>query len=179
MAQVDKYKKVSFNGGTILGLVVTFIIIAGLIFLMIPTEKERIYNDYSSQSGNTLAANHNLDEVSLKKLDKIIDKAAADEYIIVYYGATSCSACLSTIGNIVEKTRGLGFEDLYYLNSDEYEDEADIRVTLGDDSLAEKTPEVWVFNGGKLVASSLNHLNEEDVMRWDSFWLEVEHLMNK
>ena len=48
MAQIDKYKKVSFNGGTILGLVVTFIIIAGLIFLMIPTEKERSLWDFET-----------------------------------------------------------------------------------------------------------------------------------
>ena len=178
MAQIDKYKKVSFNGGTILGLIVTFVIIFGLIFLMVPTEKERIFAEYNAVSGNTLTTpNHNLNEVSLKKLGRKISKMDKDEFIVVYYGASSCSSCLSNIGSIVDKTKNtLKLDEIYYLDSANV-DTAELRDVLGNDTIGDKTPEVWVFYGGELLVSTSDYFNEENGIKWDSFWLRVEHEM--
>ena len=178
MAQIDKYKKVSFNGGTILGIIITFIIIGGLIFLMVPTEKERIYAEYSAVSGSTLPANHNLNEVSLKKLDKKVEKMDEDEYLIVYYGNTDCSGCLANLGTIVNKTQNiLKVDEVLYLDSTGDFTVTELRETLGNDKIGDKTPEIWVFQGGKLIVSTADFYNEEDGIKWDTFWLRVEHLM--
>ena len=179
MAQMDKYKKVSLNGGAILGLIITLIIIGGLIFLMVPTEKERIYNAYSAQSGNTLPVNHNLDEVSFKKLKKEIAKMEEDEFLIVYYGNTGCSNCVAQLGNIVTKTRDvLKVEEVLYLDSTGDFKTADIREAFGNDNIGDKTPEVWVFKGGQYLVSTVDYFNkDEETLSWDTFWLRVEHEM--
>lgn len=180
MAQIDKYKKVSFNGGTILGIIITFIIIGGLFFLMIPTEKERIYAEYNNSLAgeSTLPKNHNLNKVSLKKLDKKVEKMDEDEYLIVYYGNADCSGCLANLGTIVNKTQNiLKVDEVLYLDSTGDFTVTELRETLGNDKIGDKTPEIWVFQGEKLIVSTADFYNEEDGIKWDTFWLRVEHLM--
>lgn len=184
MAQVDKYKKVSLNGGTIFGLLIFFIIVGGLIYLMIPTPKERIYNAYSKQEGNTLTVNHNLVEVSFKSLQKKVDKMKEDEYIIVYYGDTSCSSCVSNIGSIVTYTRDkLEIDEVLYLKSgNEDLDEKDIQVAFENEKMGTITPEIWLFKNGKFVLGSFETrfmTSDKTSVKWDTFWNNIANEMGK
>ena len=183
MAHMDKYKKVSLSGGAILGIIITFIIIGGLIFLMIPTEKERIYKEYSAAS-STLPVNHNLNEVSLKKLTKEVKKMDDDEFLIVYFGYSGCSNCVQQLGNIVTKTRDvLKVEEVLYLKSNDNEGDplvkkSDLVKAFGNEEIGDKTPEIWVFKGGELLVSTVDYFNkDEETISWDTFWLRVEHEM--
>ena len=38
----------------------------------------------------------------------------------------------------------------------------ELRETLGNDKIGDKTPEIWVFQGGKLIVSTADFYNEED-----------------
>ncbi|MCL2521828.1 MAG: hypothetical protein FWE36_03100 [Erysipelotrichales bacterium] len=174
-AKTDKYRKVPLTGATIFYLIVTAVIVVGISLLLIPNQQERIfrrYRDANVGGGETLQRDHNLRQVSVNRLLRVIDNAAPGERIIVYFGSEDCSACRARVRNVVQLSQDRGVERIYYLR------DRNINLLPLEDRfnlpMGEVTPEVWVFMDGEMILSSRERrfLNDDQPVRstmWETF----------
>ena len=162
----DKYRKVTpkVHPLTYAGIFGFILVTIGLIFLFMPTEKEKIYNSYANLEGINLeyfTEDHPFNQVKYKS--SLFNKGLKDiiedqELVILYIGTPNCSACVSSIGAFAyyfdAKDRGYDMSDyfsqIYYLNSasetkgfqELYENH--LAITSG-------TPQLVVFQNGEVI----------------------------
>ena len=158
----DKYNKVTpkVHPYTYVGILGFLIVIVGLIFIFMPTEKEKIYTSYISQQNvdkEFFKKDHPFDQVKYKStlfnkgLDNILDD---EELVILYIGNPLCAACVNNIGafahyyNLFEMNEF--FDQIYYLNN--AEDPKGLEaLNESYQQITTSTPQLVVFHNGTII----------------------------
>ncbi len=146
----------------ILALVVTAII------LVQPSDKDKIYNAFINEVGDSdtaLTYDHVYSSISHKKLVKKINSSNDDELIFVFYGSSKDKTSVSSIEIINLAAQRYEVDTVYYLSADFMidEDEPDTlsfrnyveerEVELKEVDL-DNYPSLWVFKNGELLFTS-------------------------
>lgn len=158
----DKYNKVTpkVHPYTYVGIIGFIMIIVGLIFIFMPTEKEKIYQSYISQQNvdkEFFKKDHPFDQVKYKSslfnkgLEDIIDD---EEFVMLYIGNPSCAACVNNIGafqyyyDLTDMNEY--FDRIYYLNN--AEDPKGL-ATLNESyqQITTATPQLVIFHNGTII----------------------------
>ena len=143
---------------TIVIVVGILFVFAALIAVLIPSDKEKIYNAYKSAGSPNLQEDHVFESISGTKLMKVID---GDQPLIVFFGNTSCSVCVTEIGFYDIEFQAFGLEDtlkrIYYVNTTTLSAETVKKLQDVYQFKLEGTPELYYVNEGEIV------LNRKDV----------------
>ena len=158
----DKYSKVTpkVHPYTYVGILGFLIVIVGLIFIFMPTEKQKIYNAYISQQNidkEFFKKDHPFDQVKYKStlFNKGLEDILEDEeFVILYIGTPTCAACVNNIGafahyyDLFEMDNY--FDRIYYLNS---ADDPKGLTTLNESyqQITTSTPQLVVFHNGSII----------------------------
>lgn len=139
--------------------------IVATVLLALPSDAEKIYDKYT-EAGASLESEHVFKSISYKKLTKKISSQVGSEgTFFVFYGATSCTNCVSEIQTINAAANKFEIEEVFYLDAtfiDGVEDKEDAgflaevdtkEVALGGVDLL-SYPALWVYKNGELVFTS-------------------------
>ncbi|MDX9807529.1 MAG: hypothetical protein RBS87_03050 [Acholeplasma sp.] len=134
-------------------IAVIVFVFSALIVIIQPSDQEKIYKAYNSAGSPNLSQNHVIESISVSKLGRLIDSGAP---VVVFFGTTTCSVCVSEIGWYDIEFKGAGLVSelsvIYYVNRTNMSDSDVEKFQTKYAMTLTGTPELYYLNDGDIVA---------------------------
>lgn len=107
-----KPQQVKLKKSAWIGIIVTVLALILFVILLIPTEKESIYKKFSSNS--EFVEDHIIDEVSLNKFEKLLEKSGEEKVYVLYSTVESVTENIHLFNDLALDN---GIEKIYWLDA--------------------------------------------------------------
>lgn len=149
----DKYNQVEpkISTGILVSIIASVVITIVLVLIALPSNSEKIYNDYVNTADDYFTEDHPYYEVKASKIERMID---GEETFVLFISSPDCQACQLHIGTIQRYFESTGaideFDMIYYLNPLK-DAEGFERLVDAQDHMSSATPQMFVFVNGELT----------------------------
>lgn len=108
-----KPQQVKLKKSAWIGIIVTCLALILFIILLIPTEKEKIYKTFSA-TNQDFKEDHIIDQVSLSKFKKVLEKSKEERVYVLYSNVDTCSTQIAVINDLAKER---GIDKVYWLDA--------------------------------------------------------------